>query len=125
MLHTLKRIFHRIRLIIGGIRAAIYGLAMVATTWVIALPPTQAEIARLNLPQTATVEADGLRDYRMAKLLLLVANDRIYDLIAKRSGTGATGSDFHLAVQIAANGDAINQNPAPQSGAKFLSARAN
>lgn len=125
MFATLRRIFLRFRLIIAGIRAAIYGVLMIAITWVVALPPSPAEIAKLNLPNDATVASDGLRHYRMAKLLLLVASDTTFEKIAARSGTGITGSDFQLAVQIAANGDPISETPPAQTGAKRISARVN
>jgi hypothetical protein len=125
MFQTLRRIFSRIRFIIGGIRSALYGLVMVAITWIVALPPSQSEIARLNLAQNATVAADGLRHYRIAKLLVLVATENTYELIAARSGTGASGSDFQLAIQIAANGDPITDFAPSQDGAKFVNARVN
>lgn len=125
MFQTLRRIFSRIRFIIGGIRSALYGLVMVAITWIVALPPSPSEIARLNLAQDATVTADGLRHYRIAKLLVLVATENTYELIAARAGTGASGSDLQLAIQIAANGDPISDLAPPEDGAKFVTARVN
>jgi hypothetical protein len=125
MFQTLRRIFSRIRFVIGGIQSALYGLAMVAITWIVALPPSQSEIARLSLAQDATVAVDGLRHYRIAKLLVLVATENTYEQIAARSGTGVSGADFQLAIQIAANGDPISDLAPPQNGARFVSARAN
>ena len=125
MFQTLRRIFSRIRFIIGGIRSALYGLAMVAITWIVALPPSQSEIARLSPAQDATVTADGLRHYRIAKLLVLVATENTYEQMAARSGTGVSGADFQLAIQIAANGDLISDLAPHQNGARFVSARVN
>ncbi len=126
MLAALRRIFLRIRLIIGGIRSALYGIVVVAITWIIVLPPSQSEIARLDLPANATVEAEGLRHYRMAKLLLLVASEKTFERIAARSGSGVSGSEFQLAVQIAANGAPIQNTSQPEhTGAKRISARVN
>jgi hypothetical protein len=125
MFLTIRRIFSRIRFILGGVRSAVYGIAMVSITWIVALPASEAEIARLNLEPNASADAEGLRHYRMAKLLLLVGSERTFSMIAERSGTGITGGEFQLALQIAANGEPVQTPPTPQSGAKFVSARSN
>ena len=123
MFQKIRRIFSRIRLVMNGVRSAIFGIAVVATTWIVALPASKAEIARLQLTSDTSANADGLRDYRMAKLLLLVGTDRTFDLIARQSGSGITGDEFQLALQISVNGIPSQAAPARQSGAKFVTAR--
>ncbi len=123
MFQTLRRIFSRIRFVMNGVRSAIFGIAVVATTWIVALPASKAEIARLQLTSDTSANADGLRDYRMAKLLLLVGTDRTFDLIARQSGSGITGDEFQLALQISVNGIPSQAAPVRQSGAKFIPAR--
>ena len=125
MFQTLRRTLNRIRFIIGGFRSAMYGLMLVALTWIVAIPPSSSEIARLDLPIDATVQAEGLRHYRMAKLLVMVASDRTYAIIANRAGTEITANDFQLAVQIAANGTPTTHAAQPETGAKFIAPRAN
>ncbi|MBB5720998.1 hypothetical protein FHS72_000605 [Loktanella ponticola] len=123
MFRTLRRIFSRIRFVLNAIRSAIYGIALVAAIWIVALPASETEIARFNLPQTASADAEGLRHYRMTKLLLLVGTDRTFDMIAKQSGAAMSGDELQLALQIAVSGNPAQTQPSVQSGAKFIPAR--
>lgn len=128
MLFHLRQVLFKFRVYLGALRTGIFGFALVCAAWVFAAPPSQSEIARLNLNAPDTAQHEGLRAHRIAKLLILVPSDRLYELAANRSGTGMSADDFRLGVILAAEGTPLRAAEAPTgegSGAKFLPARTN
>ena len=130
MLSHLRHVFFRFRVVLGAIRNGIYGLALVCAGWIFVAPPSPSEIARLDLPPSATAQNDALRAHRMAKLLMMVGTDRMYDLVADRSDTGLSADEVRLGVILAAEGtplraDEVETPTRSITGAKFEAARTN
>ncbi|MEL6573481.1 MAG: hypothetical protein AAFQ64_17615 [Pseudomonadota bacterium] len=104
MLLAIRRVLFRIRTVLGALRAGIYGLAVVCAAWIFLAPPSQTEASLLDLPSQTTHWNRDLRSHRMAKLLTIVGTDRIYGIVANRSGTGLTADQVRQSVDAVANG---------------------
>lgn len=104
MFREIRRILFRIRTVLSALRTGIYGLVAVCAAWIFLAPPSQTEAALLNLPTQSTHWNTELRSHRMAKLLTIIGTDRIYEIVADRSGTGLTGDQVRQSVDAVANG---------------------
>jgi hypothetical protein len=141
MLRSLRHLFGRLRIFISAIRSGLYGFILVWAGWLFFAPPSATEIDRLSLPPQATAQDDVVRTHRMAKLVALVATDRIYGIVADRAKVPMSAEQIKQGVILAAEGasldegapgrqnervlgiDAIQKNLARPGGAKFVTAR--
>ncbi len=135
MFRKIRHAFAKVRVIFNALRAGLYGFVLVCAGWLFLAPPSQTEIDRLSLPLRATAQHEAVRAHRMAKLVVLVANDRIYGLVARRGNAGLSAEQIRNGMVLAAAGtslrvsdaelgaDAIQKNSIRPSGAKFVTAR--
>ena len=129
MFAKIRSIFRKLRMVTRAIRAGVMGIAVVLGGWIFLAPPSPTETNHLSLQEGAPMQAELLRAHRMAKVLLIVGNDRIYRMVATRAGNGMTADEVRLSVVMAAGGrplDDIGDAPLERNtGAKFVAARTN
>lgn len=127
MFAVLRSIFRKFRMVARAVRAGVAGIAVVLGLWIFLAPASQTEITHLSLSPESSLQIELLRAHRMAKVLMVVGNDRIYQLVAARAGQGMTADDVRLSVVMAAGGSPRDlRETAPDadtSGAKFVAAR--
>ena len=113
MFQSLRRIFFRVRLISGAIRNGIMGIAVVLGAWIFLAPPSSMERAVLPLTAPDTPFQEVLWLHRGAKVLEVVLNDRMVDLIIARSGGAISSEELKAGVEIAASGQFFAGHPPP------------
>lgn len=135
MFSAIRSLFRKFRTVMRAIRAGIWGIATVLAAWIFIAPPSSTELNHLSLSADSTTQNELLRAHRMAKILLMVGNDRIYELVASRAGNGMTADDVRLSVIMAAGGRPLDPDDRFTSehlaiaetgiteGAKFVTAR--